>query len=332
MRIDIIRQPLGLTFVLVTALLVLFWSREGAFLMSVEQISVPTGPLGTWFDNLISPYGRLRTVLACTALFLTAFQITRIVTRNMVLVVRTYQPALFFILVSCGFFLPQSSLSIALAAFLVSRGAELMIAGFQRRATYDKFFRAGLVLGLAPLFFAPAIISFPMLIGGVIFFRRGWRETIVGIAAFALPFATYSYAGWMSGAPFDVLLWLMTDALTRNSGFDLWADAGIARLAATALLAVLTVLSIATFTIHMKQMRTRPRRVLSYFIWVLALCAGCFFLPCASPADWTLLAVPVAVIAPNYFVRYRGIVPALLYLLLLFEVIGIDIASFFGYS
>lgn len=330
MRIHVIRQPLGLTAILVVLLLALLRTRSGIWAVAAEQIPLPTGPIGTWIDIRLETLDALRITLSCLLLFFSAFHIAQIVTRNMVLVVRTYLPALFFVVVGCGIYLPDKSLSAILAAFLMIRASGHMIAGFQRKPTYDRFFRAGITLGFIPLLYAPAIIALPMLIGGLAFFRRGWRETLIAIVAFALPTALYSYLAWMSGLPADLPFWQVAGAIANPSGFCLWTDADPLRLILIGLIAVLTILSVANFARFAKHSRTRARRVFSYFIWVLLLCAGCFFLPCASPADWIVIAVPMAVVTPYYFVRHAGIVAAAIYLLLLAGVTALNIAAFIG--
>lgn len=355
MQLDIVRQPLSLTLLLLALLLALFWGSGDAGPAGVrERQALPAavmreaaGPAdraegraekngtGAGEDTATRAAARAMPLEALLApgsvppgfpyrlgtaalLFLAALLVTRIVTRNMVLVVRTYLPALFFAVVASGFYRPDNGAASAVAALLLIAGSDRLIAGFRRKASFDPLFRGAFLLGTAPLVAAPAVLFFPAVPVAVVLFRRNGHEAAVALIGYVLPLLVCSYVYWGMGYPFGHVGEMLAGALTTPAASDmLTLRAGLWRMALAALLLLLTALSIVSFAGHAAQMRTRARRIFLYFIYMLVPGAGLFLLPGRSPEMFALLAVPLAVIAPNFFVRHTGALPALLYLSLL---------------
>ena len=330
MRFDIVRQPLGLTFLLVAAFLFLCRIRGEGYPLSGEEIAGALGPLGMWIENAKILCGRLPDILANIVLFINAFYITRIVTRNGVLSEHTYLPAIFYVVVGCGFYHSETALSAALASFLLIAGTDRMIAGFQRRPTYSHFFKASLLLGVVPLLYAPAVVGFPALFVGLFFFRRGWRETVIAVTGYLLPFAAISYIDWMLGAPFERLFWEIAEPLRTETGFSLLENRNIFRFALSWLLVALAIISPLIFIIYAKQSRARSRRIFYYFVVLQPVMLVLFFLPSRAPSDFILLAAPLAVTMPNGFIRYSGTIPTLICLLALLGAVWINLAPLLG--
>jgi len=330
MRFHTARQPFWLILLLAAAFLFLCRMRGDGYPLPGEEIVGALGPLGVWIESMRICGGGVQDTLAIVVLFINAFYITRIVTRHSVLTERTYLPALFYVVASCGFYHPAAALSAALASFLLIAGVEQMAEGFQRRPTYGHFFKASLMLGVAPMLYAPAAIGFPALLAGFIFFRRGCRETVIGLAGYLFPLAAASYIDWILGAPFERLFWAIAEPLRTETGFSLLENRDIFRLSVSGLLAALTILSPVIFIIYAKQSRARARRIFYYFTFLLPVTLGLFFLPSCTPADFMLLAVPLSVMIPNCFVRYSGVVPALVYLLALLGAVWINLAPLLG--
>lgn len=348
MQFDIVRQPLSLTLLLLTLLLILFWSGGNSGettgdermtpttktvlptspgTVTVEQeveINAPVMPLGA----LLSPTekGFLYRFGTAVLFFLGAILVTRIVTRNMVLVVRTYLPILFFVIVALGFYLPENGLASAITALLLIIGSDRLIAGFRRKASFDPLFRGAFLLGTAPLIVAPSVLYFLAVPAAVILFRRDGREATVALIGYLLPFLICSYVYWGLGYPFGHIGQQLVEALSTPSGWHPFTlHAGLWRMILAAVLLLLTLFSLLSFAGHAAQTRTRARRIFLYFIYLLLPTAGLFLLPGRSPEILALTAVPLAVILPNYFVRHTGLLPTLFYLLLLFSTVAIRI-------
>ena len=340
MQFDIVRQPLSLTLLLLALLLVLFWSSgksgeaEGneqiapttrtalhvpSDTVTVEEntkMDIPSMPL----ERLLSPAvkGFPYHFGAVALFFLSALLITRIVTRNMVLVVRTYLPALFFVIVALGFYLPENRLGSAITTLLLIIGSDRLIAGFRRKASFDPLFRGAFLLGTMPLIFAPSVLFFLMIPVAAILFRRDGHETTVALFGYILPFLICSYIYWGMGYSFGYIGQMLIKTLFTPLGEPLFTiQAGLWRIILAVILLLLMTLSLISFARNAAQTRTRARRIFLYFIYMLLPVAGLFLLPSRSTDIFTLAAVPLAVILPNYFVRHTGNLPALLYLLML---------------
>ena len=343
MQLDIVRQPLSFTLLLLILLLALFLGkRETApattivvrasstvissqnLPLSSEGSTQATAPLGA----LIAPNSTPASGSYCLGigllLFFGSLWITRIVTRNRVLVVRTYLPALFFIIPALGFYVPENGMTAALTALLLIIGSDRLIAGFRRKASFDPLFRGAFLIGTTPLLYAPSILFFPLIPIAIILFRRNGKEATVALIGYTLPILIGSYVYWGMGNSFGYLGETLINALIAPSGWDLLTtDIGLWRMMLALMLTILMVFSLISFAGYASQMRTRARRIFLYFIYMQILSSGLFFLPSRSAEMFTLLAVPLAVITPHYFVRHTGFLPALLYLFTILFAIAI---------
>lgn len=329
MRIDITRQPLGIVLMQFFLLMLLFWSRAEFFPTPVERVDMSSGfALGGIFDFFIRSSGVLGQLIVMGVVFVNAMLITRIVTRNMVLEARTFLPALIYLMTSCGLYI-GGGVSGYLVSMFTIHGTHYFIRGFRRTATFDFVFRGGLLFGLAVLFSFEAVLLFIATVIAMIIFRRTIRETIAMFAGFVLPFAIYSYIYWGMGYDFSyVALW----GWRSLALFDLYgiyiSAIGVPQILFVSILTLVVFLSLGAFVVNTTTMRNRAQRIFIFFIWLLLFGIVMFALPVRSSLGYSLIAAPVALIAPYYFVKHHSRTSLYLYIALIATAVGASVIPF----
>ena len=318
MKKGITRQPLGITIVLFSILLLFFHMRH-LVSPAPEEAAVPNpAPFGkavsSWFAGL--PY--LEMAAGIIIVLLTAIVITRLVSRNLVFPARTYVFLIFFAIAGYGIFIRSGNLPAVFAAYLIAKASENFASAFKRSARMTDSFKGALLLGLAPLFHAPAAVYMLLLPVAMPVYMRGWRETIVGFSGLVLPMLAYSYVMWPLGEPFGGYFNGLYESLASPGAglpfIDIGSAAGIARILLILLLAAGVVMSLGTYILNAQMIRTRAFRIYLYMIFFMFAGIGGMFLPCASVGDLALLALPVSVVAAEYFSRYTGLASNLIYI------------------
>jgi hypothetical protein len=286
--------------------------------MQTEVVAANLTPLGSaitrWLDGL--PW--LEAVASIVLILLTAIVITRLISRNLVFPARTYVFLIFLAIIGYGIFIRSGNFTAILSAFLLARASECFAAAFRRTANMYDSFRGALMLGLAPMFYAPATIYIILLPIATLVYMRGWRETVVGFAGLALPILTYSYIRWTSGRPFteyftDLYAQLTTPTI-GVSFIDTTSTVGIARMVLISIVAAGVVVSLWTHIRNAGMIRTRAFRIYLYMICFMLVAIGGIMLPCASVGDMPLIALPVSVVASEYFSRYTGTIASIIYI------------------
>lgn len=320
MKNTITRQPLSITIVIFTLLVLFFWGRHLFFPLAVEAAVANNTPFGGALNNWLTPYPYVEAALCLVFTYLSVLVVTRIVVRNLVFPARTHIFVVLFAVAGFGFYIVNGALPSVLAAYLLARACEYFTVSFRRSAHFGPVFGGALMLGLAPLLYAPSAVYVLLLpVALSVYMRRG-REAMVALFGLLLPVTAYAYVMWAMGEPFlqpfaDIYAAIVSPA---QSIFTLdFTPAGIARLATAAVLGVILLFSLATFAAHARTMRTRAYRIYLFFVFFLLISAGSMFLPSASAANLPLAALPVCVVGSQYFSQYSGKAPTIIYMLLL---------------
>ena len=319
MKNGITRQPLGVTIVLFTLLVLFFQLRHILLPVAAETAVANLTPLGSvvggWFEGL--PW--VEAVVSVVLTLLTAIVITRLVSRNLVFPARPYVFLIFLAAAGYSIFIRSGNLSAVLSAYLLARASEYFASAFRRTARMYDSFRGAVMLGIAPMLYAPATVYMLLLPLAMAVYMRGWRETVVGFAGLMLPMLVYSYLMWALGTPFTEYFTDLFAQLTTYGGglpfIDMTSPAGIARIALMALIAAGVMMSLRTFILNGRMIRTRAFRIYLFMIFFMLAGCGGMALPCASVGDLPLLALPVSVVAAEYFSRHISIVAKILYIL-----------------
>lgn len=319
-RIDLTRHNLSWTLFLFAGVVALFWVRG---VSSPAVWEVPPGlqmPLGEWLDRgtaLLPEW--LCNLTAALIVFWNGLALSRIISRNMILLERSYLPFILYLLIACGYRFGGPSLVPFAVAGLAVTAYELMINSFRREINYTRSFDSALLLSLCVLLYAPAVALIPLLPCGLVIFKKGWREWVTSFTGLLLPFGIASYIYWGLGHPFSHLWHLFRDILTvRLASPAFSVDMSMPLLLIFGGAGAILLL-VGLFVIFTRQhgMRTRPRKTIAYLIWVLLFSAALVVAPGGTPNDLIVLGLPLSVVMTIALNRIGNVFSNVAYLILL---------------
>lgn len=327
---DVIRQPLGVT---VSILLVIMVS------VIIRAIHAPSWaatslsadmPLGRFIDSLF-PAGIFSCIPATTISLISAALLNGIIVRYSVSAVRTYLPMTIFTLLAYGIYFPAGSVSATLTPLLLILACGEQIAGFKRSYQFERVFRGGFYIGMIAMISATGAALLAIVPVTLILYRRTAREAIAALAGILVPWLLCSVIWWGAGETLGyVSRQLWTGMTAPGSSPSLasairGADTGIK--AFLALCAALCLYSVVIVISRLGSLRTRARKIYIHFLWLLPLCTWLLFAPGGNSVSAALFAVPACVMTTAFFIRYRGWLPLLLYILLVLSVTYLNILS-----
>ena len=204
------------------------------------------------------------------------------------------------------------SLAAYVAALLLALSIRYCGRAYRNGYAFDSIFRAAFCLGAIPLLVPAALPLYLLLPFAALLFRRTVRETLVACFGLLLPAAVFVYVDWGAGEAFATALLRPGIAFLEGEPLDFVRSLPLATLCALGTLAGLSCVAVALFVARLYAVGTKARVILLYTLGVLVLTVVLLCGPAASPALFALLAVPVAVLLPLFFVRVRPVfsVPA----------------------
>lgn len=333
MGYDVTRQGLGWTLFFFALLLLLFREHSLAGPVTFDPLSAGDMPLGTALAGVARRLPVLSGVLSAVLALAGGIVLTRIVSRNMILLERTYMPILLYPAVGCSVYFGPESLPALAASLLTIASFDTMLVSFRRTARFGSLFNSTILAGSALLVWSHTAVYVLLLPFALAVFKRSGREWIVAWAGMLLPLAICSYVEWGAGRPFlgpVSRLWDGVRGTLVGPGLDL-STVRLALWVFWGMCLTVTVLSLVTLWRRSGTMRTRAYKSSVYFLWIL------FFslLPLAAPGramtDFVLPAAPLAVVLPAYFNRRSGWIPDAVYLLLFGSVVCYGLLSWAGY-
>ncbi|MCC8019751.1 MAG: hypothetical protein LIO85_08270 [Rikenellaceae bacterium] len=320
MHTDVTRQTFGsilFQFIFFAALLWGCSLRGGVPLSGVSgDIYIP----GNLVNHYSGAYPYMALSLSLVLVFVNAFVITRTVSRNLVYPVRSYLPCIFYLLISCGICFPAYDLTAIVAAYLIVCATVAFISSFVRTVSFGTTFRGAFFIGLTPLLEPQNAIYILLVPIATVVFRRCTRETTVAVLGSLFPTLLAAYIYWTLGYGFTGVFESVWQgfAYAAPAATPLFpaGPAGIGKSAAAGIVALTVVLSAFTFMAAAADMRTRAYKIQVFALWFLVVCAVSMAMPSRTEGNFAVMAIPASILAPSYFVRHRGILPLLLYIIM----------------
>ena len=322
MNIDFTRPTLFRAILYFLLLYLFFRGREWLAMEAVPADYFPTMPLQQWLTDFCSGHPVWKEIYLFLLTLLSAFSLTRILSRSMIYLERTFLPAIVFPLVALGYYSSGTTPVTITVAFLLTFAVNNMIKSHKREENFGYFLNAAVALGLAVLLYAPAAVFLLLLPVGFVLFRQNWRSIVTAVFGYFLPLLFCSYILWGMGENFGDTTRRIFSVITtpsfgtffifRMEGWD-YVLAGIYLL--------LLLLAVIGFSKGQTQPRRRALRGFSIFFWALVVSLGMTALPGRSLDMLPVLAVPMAALIPAVFNRKSGWLPNLLYLLMIWSVI-----------
>lgn len=293
------------------AIAIALWAQS---LMSARGIAAPattnteaTMPLYALVVKLIGSETSIWSVLLSFALTLTmGFYMLAINTRHIIVKQRSSYVPLMLVLVASALATAQRLNPAVLAAVMLLRAFDHLLTIYPSSKPLDAIFRAGLNIGLASLFYAPAAAFALLLLIGLLsmrpFVMREWIAAIVGLL---LPMGGHTLVLFLTDHP-------MSDAWNRLI-INLNAPAAIAYPNMPTLIAMGVGLGLPTIVALLFTIRRAPmlkinvKKALSIHIWMLLISIVCFaIIPNASFEMLYVIALPLTLPLANLFVNIRS--------------------------
>ena len=144
------------------------------------------------------------------------------------------------------------------------------------------------------------------------------------------PWFITAYLVWAFGGEFtDIFVSLYNIVTSGSGGFPV--GPGIAWILIyifCGLAVILTILGIVSYLFASASMRTRASAIISLMLFGTLIAGGGLFLPGASWSDLAIAALPAAMMATLFFVRFTGRIPMLIYILLLISAVALNFFPF----
>lgn len=286
-------------------------------------------PLARWIDGSALGTGMLNIFLSIVLLSLNALMLIRIGIRNMLYEIKVFLPAVIYVMVACGIYIVSHSLSLSLASFLTTWAFSEFTFGYRRFESFSQCFNGALLLGTAFLLcptYAVTIVAMPLVLAT---FRRSVNEQIVALFGALLPFMLSSYIYWGAGESITHMAELTWKQLSAENVADILVSERLAtlRMAALAVIGIITFISIIKFVAVSGNIRARASRVYLSTIYLTAASVLALLLPCAGVEILSLAAIPLSLLIPLFFTRFRRHVATIIYIIMVGGVIALNVVE-----
>mgnify|MGYP002562475959 CR=1 FL=1 len=349
---DIIRQPLPVaTFTFLVIVIIAFvraWVTQ-RFAGEIPAVSAPLGSYTaafrlSWLLALSGGLDSLRESLRRKILTLVQqmdfsvstklpsenwlaakFDVSRSSVRAELYATRCFLAMPLFGVVSCGVLLSSDFLTQSLTLLLLALASRNYYNSFHRHYCFDRMFRGSLYVGLIPLLYAPGaglLLLIPLV---VLLFRRTLREAVVALSGAILPLFFAGFIHWAAGGRFDGPVRQVAAAITSDSGYRFFDGNTLFSLIAWGVIFFLLICSAAGVLLDIRTLKTKPRNILFYNLYVLCVVAGIYFVPYSSPVTLTLAAPAAATLIPVVLTKFNSAAASMFYtvLILLSLVLGL---------
>jgi hypothetical protein len=260
--------------------------------------------------------------LSALAVVIQALYLTYVINKQDVLREASHLPALMYVvLMSC--FPEQLSFNPLLAAnFFIIMFLNSLFKFYRADSASFHVFDAGLFIGIAGLFYWPALFLFPLIWSALVLLRPfNWKEWVVSLIGVALPFIVLAV----------VLFWFGMLSENKIAGilqpFYQMHLSAIYKSTYIILFVILAALGVASLIKFFQDMSTfaklRTRKFLVLFVWFFLFAAISYLVSVKrTMISLSFLAIPLSVMFSNYFISLRRqLLAELIFLILLAAVI-----------
>lgn len=314
---DIIRQPLPVAtltfFVVVVSVFVHAWITQNL----AGGFPAVAAPLGRYTIALRMSWPLLSAAAAIVMLLSAGFVVGRNTVRAELYTTRCFLAMPLFGMAACGLLLSDDYLTQSLLLLLTALVSRNFYNSFHRHYCFDRMFRGALYAGLLPLIYAPAaglLLLIPIV---VVLFRRTLREAVVALTGALLPLFLFSFVYWGAGGGFDEPARQIAEALTTDSCYRPFGGYRLFSLIGWGLILFLLICSVAGILLDIRMLRTKPRNILFYNLYLLLIVVGIIFVPGSTAVAPTLAASAIATLLPVAFTKLNGTVATMFYTALL---------------
>lgn len=287
------------------------------------------------FYKILGPIKSFRGLLIFLALLSTiiqAFYLTSIINRHSALKETSHLPALLFVVMMSCFPEQLSFNPLIIANFFIIAFLNYVFNLYRAEKAVFSSFDAGFFIGMAAMFYWPALFLFPLIWAALLILRSfEWREWIASLFGVLLPFVFFSATlFWFDMFSFDSI----------KSIFEPFTQVQISAVYNSTyfiLFGILLFIVIASLVRFSKDLGTfsklRTRKFLTLLVWFFIFAALSYLMSKKSTmVSLSFLAIPLAVLISNYFLSIKKVLFAeSLFLILIIAVIYNQVLFFLHY-
>ncbi|MBQ9469726.1 MAG: hypothetical protein IJU72_02090 [Bacteroidales bacterium] len=296
-------RPLALMLVVLVAFAL--WAQSGLAMIQHPPAVTPrlgAMPLYTLLLRLIPDVGLGAQLLALVMLLAIALYALHVYNKHIIIKQRSAMPALMLVLVASSIVDVQRLSPALLASMLELRAIDCLFGIYSSKHPVDGAFRAGFVLALAVLFYAPATPLVVLLFVGLLLLRPFvWREWVAALVGLLTPVMGYMLVLFLSNTPMlqgwelFVRCLLEPTVLVVPSRLGLW---GV--LVGFGLPALVALLYLPR---HVDSQKIAVRKAHLLNLWVLLIMVLAFvFVPGAGWEFVILVSIPLSLLLSDFFV------------------------------
>jgi hypothetical protein len=300
MIIGFFRDNQPFTYILLFLIALLLWGGAFAHVPYVAlNYKMPLFDLVAHYINVRSYYIVLFTFITIIG---TSIIINYTVNKYDILTKHSTLPALLYVLLmSCTDTLITLHPAV-LANFFIALSFNRVFATYKQQSALTQLFDAGLLLGIASLFYLPSVLIYLALIVALIIFNTfNWRQWVVTFLGLITPYLiVLSYYFYTDKLGF---FWEQKIMFPLHLSNDLNAGTTSTYVLLAILFFVCTFSVVKLFDEY-SSYTIKTRQALSYLLW-FSLCAfaSVFVAPTWTFKDFALLALPFSIVISNYFIN-----------------------------
>jgi len=262
-----------------------------------------TMPLYDLVISITGTSGYIPLLLNFFLVLLAGYFIAKLNSKYIFIQDRTQMPALFFILLAGSMPALRTINPVIFSLLFLLWAIDRMIGTYRMDQLSYHPFEAGILIGLATLFYAPSAIFIILLWISMILFRPGyWREwafTLLGLATPVLFLCSWAF---LSDIPLGRYSQMFIDALI--SGTPEHYTASELLWISFLLILVLLASHLIIQTFQSKKILAR-RSFTLFFWWFLVILAAFFLIHSAGSELMIILAVPLSYLFSHFFMYIR---------------------------
>jgi len=248
--------------------------------------------------------GILKQTAGFAFLLITGLYTASLNTRYLFLGSRSQMPFVFFMLMAGSRPGDTDIYPVLIALPFILWAFERLVSSYRVQKNSYHAFEAGLLIGVASFFYAPAMVFFILVLVGVYLFRQpGVREYLLALTGYLLPFGFYFAGLFILDKPLEDVTHEMFSYLLSPGRESFSLAEGIWTGCYVFVLLVSSYFMIFRF-------QTRKiilRRLFTLFFWWFVLCVVAFFLvPSAGKEILILPAVPVSYLFSEFFLNTKN--------------------------
>ena len=251
------------------------------------------------FDNMYV----VRNITGFIFLVSGAFLINYIANKHEMISKKAYLPGLLYVIISSNSIESVQLHPILISNLLVLLAVNRLYDMYKKEDTFSEVFDAGFLLAAATLLYFPCMIFCLLIfIALIIFHPFVWREWLIAIIGFFMPFAFLAVYYFLSDVPIGNLLSHSTSfALEKNTV----SGNNTSFLIYLGIIAFIFLLSGASMLTRAKGIKLKTKKSTTLNYWYIAACLASILFTRFTAREMTLLATPSSIFFANYFITVK---------------------------